>query len=126
LVATSGKPDSTRSNGLVARLLLAMLMALQLGVDVVFAENIQQARLGVARETDETAGEFRQFLQRGRAFAFPGAQLHAGDQAAQVLITFARFRQQGISEWPLVQVISEPMCARMPAFFAAMWKRGAP
>ena len=74
-----------------------MVMALQFGVDVVLAENFQQARLGVARETNKTAGEFRQLLQRGRTLALLGPQLHAGDQAAQILITFARFHQQRIS-----------------------------
>jgi hypothetical protein len=36
----------------------------------VLTENFQQARIGVSRETDETAGEFRQLLERGRALAF--------------------------------------------------------
>ena len=51
---------------------------------------------GCRGEADQAAREFGEFLQRGRAFAFRRAQFHAGDQAAEVLVAFAGFGQQGI------------------------------
>ena len=39
-------------------------MALELGVDVVAAEDFEQARVGMAREADESLREFRQLWTR--------------------------------------------------------------
>ena len=50
------------------------------------------------RQADQAFGEFRELFRRGRAFAFLGAQLHAGDQAAEVLIAGAIFGQQRIAK----------------------------
>ena len=82
----------------IAGLLLAVVMALDLGVEVAPSEDIEQPLVRVARHADQASGEFGEFFQCGRAFAFLGAQFHAGDQAAQVLVAFAGFRQQGIGD----------------------------
>jgi hypothetical protein len=50
----------------------------------------------MAGEADQAAREFGKLFGRGRAFAFFGAQLHAGDQAAEVLIALACGRQQRV------------------------------
>ena len=91
-------PQTARAfhGGLVVRLFFALVVALNLGVEVVAAEDIEQALLGMAGEADQAAGEFGDLFEGGRAFAFFGAQLHAGDQAAEVLVAFARFRQQRV------------------------------
>ncbi len=85
-------------DGLVARLLFAMVVALQFGVEVVAAEDVEQALVGMAGEADEAAGEFGDLFEGGGAFALFGAQLHAGDQAAEVLVAFASFDQQRIGD----------------------------
>ena len=61
----------------------------------------EDARPGVHRDRRvrqiRPARELGDLFQRGRAFAFLGAQLHARDQAAQVLIACAVFAQQRIA-----------------------------
>ena len=52
----------------------------------------------MAGEADQSAGEFGELFEGGRAFALLGAQLHAGDQAAEILIAFARFGQQRVGD----------------------------
>jgi hypothetical protein len=85
-----------------------MEMALQFDVDVARAEDSDQAielvagccrtalvegcgeRAFVASsEADESFGVLLQFFLRDGALAFPGAQLHFGDQAAEILIAGA-------------------------------------
>ena len=80
----------------VARLLLAVVMALQLCVYVALTEDREQAFVNVRREADQALGEFGQLIESGRALAFFGAQFHAGDQAAQVPVPRTRFHQQRI------------------------------
>ena len=83
-------------DGLVGGFLVPPVVALEFGVQVRAAEDLDQPLVGMAGEADHAAGEFGQFVERGRAFALFGAQLHAGDQPAEVLITFARGRQQRV------------------------------
>ena len=83
---------------LVFGLFLAVVMALQFGVDVAASEDVEQALVGMAGEADQPAREFRELFQGGGAFALLGSQLHAGDQAAEVAVAFARFHQQRIGE----------------------------
>ena len=90
---------------LVVRFFVAAEMPLQLDVHAVAAEQadetIDQAADAVAAaverraadERDEAAGPAVQILQRQRAFAFRRAQLHAGDQPAEVSIALLAFRR---------------------------------
>ena len=81
---------------LVGRLLFPPVVALNLGIHVGAAEDIEQPLLGMAGEADQAAREFGQLVEGGRSFALFSAQLHAGDQPAEVLIAFARGRQQRV------------------------------
>ena len=92
----NAEPPRAFDNHPVARFFLAVVMALDLGVDVAASEDIEQPLAGMARDADQAAREFGELVERGRAFAFFGAQLHAGNQAAEVLIAFAGFSKQGI------------------------------
>ena len=83
-------------DGLVGRFLFPPVVALQFCVHVGAAEDIEQLRLGMTGEADQAAREFGQLIECGRAFALLGAQLDAGDQPAEVLIAFARGRQQRV------------------------------
>ena len=85
-----------RDEALVARFLLAVVVALQFCVHVVTSETFDQPLIGLRGETNETLGELGQLIERRRAFALFGAQFHAGNHAAQVAISLARFRQQRI------------------------------
>src|SRR6516162_8235314 len=91
------QPARALYNRLVVRLFFAVIVALELGVDVVFAENAKQPFIRLARETDQPLGKLGQFFQSGCAFAFLSTQLHAGDEAAQVAIALACLRQQQIA-----------------------------
>src|SRR6516162_1027815 len=91
------QPARALYNRLVVRLFFAVIVALELGVDVVFAENAKQPFIRLARETDQPLGKLGQFFQSGCAFAFLSTQLHAGDEAAQVAIALACLRQQRIA-----------------------------
>src|SRR5438105_15201600 len=89
--------------GAVARLLIAMEMALQFDVNIVVSENSDKTIYGAAcffraavceRESERAiiaAGQTNQagtmlfeFVFQCRAFIFFGAQLHFGDQPAEV------------------------------------------
>ena len=110
---------------LIVRLFLAVVMALQFGAERVLAEDIEQALVGVCGEADQPAREFGEFLQGGRAFALRRAQFHAGDQAAEIAIAFARGGQQGVG----ASVSAGDFAADVGAhagLFAAIWKRGEP
>ena len=76
---------------LVVRFFVAVEMALQFHVDVLCAEHVEDVLVGTCGEADQALGEFGEFFGSGRAFAFLGAQLHAGDQAAEILIAFSAF-----------------------------------
>ncbi len=92
---------------LVVRLFVAAEVPLQLDVHAVAAEQadetIEQAADAVAAaverraagERDEAAGAAVQILERERAFAFGRAQLHAGDQPAEVSIALLAFAEDG-------------------------------
>ena len=82
---------------LVVGLFLAIVMAREFGAESVFAEDIEQALVGVGGEADQAAGEFGEFVESGRAFALGRAQFHAGDQAAEVAVAFAGSGQQGVA-----------------------------
>jgi hypothetical protein len=51
-------------------------VALQLGVHVRAAEDIEQPPLGMAREADQAAREFGQLIECGRAFALRSGPGH--------------------------------------------------
>ncbi len=91
------EPAGALDQRLVLRFFLAMVVALDLGVETMAAEDIEQALIGVAGEADQPVREFGKFRGRGRPFALGRAQLHAGDQAAEVLVSGARFHQQRVS-----------------------------
>jgi hypothetical protein len=78
------------------RLFFALVVALEFGVEMRAAEDIEQALAGMAGDAEESAGEFGDLFEGGRAFAFFGAQLHAGDEAAEILIALAGFGEQRV------------------------------
>ena len=47
-------------------------------------------------DADQARRKFGQLCERGFAFAFFGAELHAGDQAAEILVALAGFGEQGV------------------------------
>jgi hypothetical protein len=73
-------------------------MALEFGVEVTAAEDVQQAFIGMARDADKSAGELAELFHCGGALALGGSQLHTGDEAAQVLVALTGFRQKGIRQ----------------------------
>jgi hypothetical protein len=77
-------------------LFLALVVALQLGVETLGAEDVEQALAGMAGDAEEAAGELGDLFGGGGAFAFFGAELHAGDQAAEILVAFAGFGEQRV------------------------------
>ena len=82
--------------GLVVGLFFALVVALEFGVEMLRAEDVEQALVGMAGEAEESAGEFGDLFEGGGAFALLGAQLHAGDQAAEILVALAGFGEQGV------------------------------
>ena len=54
-------------------------------------EDIEQALVRMPRDANQPARKFGQLFQGCRAFAFLRAQLHASDQAAEILIALTRF-----------------------------------
>src|SRR5258708_40283949 len=91
-----------------------MEVALQFDVDVFVSENADQSvdltasfidaallqgsgqrAFRAAGEADEAFGMLFEFLWSDCAFAFFGAQLHFGDQAAEVLVAGARGDEEG-------------------------------
>ena len=107
------QPRGLAAQPLVARLLRAAQVALQLREDVGAAvdadEPLEALAPGIrararqrgrhrtaapAGQADEAARELGQLLERGGAFPLRRAHLHAGQQAAEVLIPLAIFHQQ--------------------------------
>ena len=82
--------------GLVMGLFFALVVALEFGVEAMGAEDIEQALVGMAGDAEEAAGELGDLFEGGGAFAFFGAELHAGDQAAEILVALAGFGQQRV------------------------------
>ncbi len=105
--------------GLIARFFVAVEMALQFDVNVVASEDARQAIQSFGRvavfqaacerafvatsEADQPFGELSEVLERGGG-PFAGlrdfgarAQFHARDEAAEILIAFARFDQQRVA-----------------------------
>ncbi len=97
---------------------LALEVALQFDVDIVMAEDADElielasSFLGASLlegcgerafvttgEADQAFGMFFEFLTGDRAFAFFGAQLHLGNQAAKVLVTGAIRDKHGKTEF---------------------------
>ena len=123
--------------GAVAGFFFALEMALQFDVDVAGAEDgyelinlaasfIEAASLqggcewafGTAGEADETMGVFFEFFLADGTFAFLGAQLHFGNQAAEVLVAGAGGDQEGETEWiviPFDLVIPTPNTIVIPS-----------
>src|SRR4051812_6797660 len=73
-----------------------MIVALQLGVKVMRAEDGGEMLVGMAGDANEAAGELCDFVEGGGAFAFGSAELHAGDEAAQVLIPLSGLDDQRV------------------------------
>ena len=105
------------NGGAVAGFFFAMEMALQFDVDIFAAEDSDelldllagffdaallqscgQRAFRAAGQADQALGVFFQFFFADRAFAFFSAQLHFGDQAAEVLIAGARRNQKRKTE----------------------------
>ncbi len=82
--------------GLIVGLFFALVVALNLGIKMLAAEDIEQALAGVASDAEQAAREFGDLRKCRGAFALLGAQLHAGDQAAEILIALAGFGKQRI------------------------------
>src|SRR5262245_29139700 len=99
---------------MIAGFLLAMEVALQFDIDIFVAENGHQAfyylaaflyaavakrdcqwTIFVASKADQTGGVFLKFVFKNRAFIFLGAQLHSGEQAAEILMSRASCDEQG-------------------------------
>src|SRR4051794_6455117 len=62
------------------------------------AEDVVEALVGMPGEADEAAGVFGDFVEGSGAFAFFRAELHAGDEAAEVLISRARLDEERVRE----------------------------
>src|ERR1035437_7229005 len=95
-VALAVRVQEAGRGGLIEGLFLAVAMALEFGAESMLAEDIEEAIIGVCGEADQPAREFGEFVQGGCALALGGAQFHAGDQAAEVAVTFAGGSQQGV------------------------------
>jgi hypothetical protein len=61
--------------GLVMRLFLTIVMALEFGAESVLAKDIEEALVGVCGEADQAAGEFGEFVQGGGALSLGSAVL---------------------------------------------------
>ena len=102
--------------GLVARFFLAAEMPLQFDVHIFAAEraakllhafdgrvhpalrqSMRQRAFVAARQADQAAAHRGDFFGLDASLPFSRAQLHARDQAAQILVALARFDQQGIA-----------------------------
>ena len=103
-------------SGLIARLFFAGKMALQFDIDIFAAEKfgeprnadepacdsslrerIRQRPFFAARKTNQACGIAGKFLFFYIAFVFSRAQFHARNQAAKILVSFARGREQRIA-----------------------------
>src|SRR5271166_6567598 len=82
---------------LIVRFLVTIEVALDFYINVLCAEAIDGVFICAVEHADEAAGKLQELLRRGRAFTLGGTQLHARNQAAQVLITLAAFGQQRIA-----------------------------
>ena len=80
---------------LIPGLLLAMVVALQFGIEMMRAEDIGESLVGMAGKADESAGELGDLVEGGGAFAFRRAELHAGDEATEVAVALRR----GDEDW---------------------------
>ncbi len=106
-VADTVRCDQRKAQGtgelderLVARLFLAISVALDLGVDVVPAERGDQALnalAAAAREADQSFRIFGDIFGRRRAFVLFRTQLSPGDQPAQVSVAGSIAHQQWIN-----------------------------
>src|SRR5713101_5096558 len=111
------KRASNFDGSAVAGFLLAMKMSLQFHINVFLAKHIGQAfdrasrffhtasgqRDGqrtviAASKADQSAAMFLQFFHADCTFAFLRAQLHFGNQAAEVLVAGAARNEEGKAE----------------------------
>ena len=67
-------------------------------VRVALSQGCGERAFVAAGEADESFGMFFEFFMRDGAFAFLGAQLHFGDQAAEILVAGAGGDEQGKAE----------------------------
>jgi len=82
--------------GLIVGLFFALVVALQLGVKMLASEDIEQSLAGMARDAQQSARKLGDLGESSGAFALFGAQLHAGDQAAKILVTLAGLGEQRV------------------------------
>ena len=112
-------------DGLIVGLFIAVVVALEFGVEVVAAEDVEQALVGVAGEADEAVGVFGDLVEGGRALAFGRPQLHAGDQPAKVAVAFAGLGEQRVSEAVGAGDLGADVCADASFFGRQMEAGGA-
>src|SRR5581483_5546518 len=105
------EPPGGLDHRLIARLLLAVEAPPNFGIDVFLAENFQKSLQPLASvpQADQSRGVPRQIFDRRGGFVFPGAQLHARDQAAQVLVALPGGGKQRVP----ASVVRGDLCADM-------------
>src|SRR5579883_3281837 len=74
-----------------------LLNAAKRGAGIFVNEGVSERTFRAAGEANQTFRELPDFAWGNRAFAFRAAELHARDQAAEILVAFARFREQRIA-----------------------------
>ena len=126
--------------GVVAGFFFALEMALQFDVDIFVAEDSDesidlavgffdaallqgrgQRAFGAAGEADQAVGVLFEFFGADCAFAFFGAQLHFGDQAAEILIAGARGDEEGKAECRTIEGLVIPSGARNLYLLCGFW-----